>query len=717
MRLHFFFMVLGLIGPDITLCEPRNQSIHPNPSIHVSSTSTCISLSTFTAAGSAPVAGVYAGDDGVLEHDLSALLVGILTDFALANDPRQLRLCVDLQGSLFPSEPVAHSPQTPHSNNPVGTSSLLAEPLTKSVTTTDYYVYVSYSEDTASNTTACSSPNGDCNFRSAVAYCESLLLLEGLTCVIDMPELGAIFIDPSIGQISVRSTAAGTLIIEGNGCVLSSESQSSTTPRLLFLDNVPALYFFVHNMTLHKFGNADANGGVIYLSELRYVAITHVVFSDSIGYNGGGLYIDNTDDVIISDCVFQNVTGWYGAGISLFAYTVNAIISRCIFIDTHAIWQGGALTLFSNSDRTTIIDCSFVRTTAVNSGGALFAYSASDYLFIINCTFLSTHSMDMGGAITFFNGNVLSQILDSTFIGTTAGKFGGAIYFGDANKLALFARCVFNDTDAGIDGGAIYLLSTNEKTTISDCDFIDNTAGKGGGALYLHDNNPSLIVKDSWFRGCRTGNDGGAIFMLSYNNEAIIDGCHFLSTSAFQHGGAIVLYDNNYLVTISKSSFANTSAGLDGGAIYLYDSNDGIEILLSTFIGSTAFGSGGAIHIFASGDSAVISSVVFIDNISEEGGAVFIGNGNGNIKFRDSIFSNNTALVLNGGAVLLSNKNIDVRFEKCIFGGNIAAYGGGIAAVSSNTGVVVDNCTFHDNAALSAGSIYTKHLSSIFKNS
>jgi hypothetical protein len=123
-----------------------------------------------------------------------------------------------------------------------------------------YSVTINSLVDSQVNVSACSSSSGDCNFRSAVTFCTSTWnATSSDECTIEFPVGQTLSVNPVLGEISF-SDVGGTLILEGNGCVVEMMTGTGVFSRLLNINvevsGPTALHLNVQNMTASSFGKS-----------------------------------------------------------------------------------------------------------------------------------------------------------------------------------------------------------------------------------------------------------------------------------------------------------------------------------------------------------------------------------------------------------------------------------------------------------------------------
>lgn len=247
-----------------------------------------------------------------------------------------------------------------------------------------------------------------------------------------------------------------------------------------------------------------------------------------------------------------------------------------------------------------------------------------------------------------------------------------------AGMLDGFTFSAGGDMQSGF-GGAInnYISSID----IRHCRFVANCADEGG-AVY----NSSKINSDS---------------------KPNFTDCIFENNQAFDTGGAIRIRAQtagDFSSVFTNCTFLNNSCNPDG---------------LDIAFGFAA--SGGAISAVAQANADlnfIFQDCLFENNDSGEyGGAMYChvsDGGRSDFTINNTVFQNNTArragAIWNGQS---TNGNSNPRYTNCIFSGNMATEAGGVmynitsyGTASGFSYVDITNCTFYNNTAPDASSLY-----------
>jgi predicted outer membrane repeat protein len=148
-----------------------------------------------------------------------------------------------------------------------------------------------------------------------------------------------------------------------------------------------------------------------------------------------------------------------------------------------------------------------------------------------------------------------------------------------------------------------------------------------------------------------------------------------------------------------------------GAAVYAHGSSATLTIRDSTFERNTVTGSGGA--LFVTGTPTQISGSSFVDNVSKQGGALYLSEPAASHQIIDSEFTSNTADW--GGAIHLNDDPLTPAWiELAMQGGeiveNVGNSGGGGVYLEEST-CSFDGVAFVDNQGWTAGGIYLGNAS------
>ncbi len=152
---------------------------------------------------------------------------------------------------------------------------------------------------------------------------------------------------------------------------------------------------------------------------------------------------------------------------------------------------------------------------------------------------------------------------------------------------------------------------------------------------------------------------GGAINVFA-DGALTVYNCRFLDNSATSKGGAI---HNRGTLDIEASTFDGNSSGYRGGAVYL-GSLGSITIKGSTFVDNSS-DEGGAVAIYASTDPAldlVITNSTFSNNDADWGGALAIVRGSASVDM--STFKDNTSLTFGSAIAVTQASNASATLRR-----------------------------------------------------
>ena len=149
--------------------------------------------------------------------------------------------------------------------------------------------------------------------------------------------------------------------------------------------------------------------------------------------------------------------------------------------------------------------------------------------------------------------------------------------------------------------------------------------------------------------------------------------------------------------------------GINGGGIN-DEQSDSTPVFENVVFSNNTSPNGGAVYLW-NASAPTFNGVTFLENsTSGSGGAVYITAATATI--RNSIFAGNSA-VSSGGGIYSNTSTLTV--SSCMFSGNQAQYGGGVYNLSTNSDLT--NLTFSGNSAtLNGGGIYNNNSSPIITN-
>ena len=290
-----------------------------------------------------------------------------------------------------------------------------------------------------------------------------------------------------------------------------------------------------------------------------------------------------------------------------------------------------------------------------------------------------------------------------------------------------------------INVGALAVQNAQSIVIISQCNFVDNSNPHRGGAIFT---NSSLFIQRSRFVSNRVvyttaGEGGGAICVIGSNISVSINQSEFannrIGTNQAGNGGAVYVSGDNTLVSIQQSTIRNSIAGGSGGAVYVSGNNSSLSLYQSVINkNNVQRGSGGAMHLTGDNSRILIEQSSISDNAArgDSGGAIYTNGLNTYIsitestinknsavkcgaldisnfhhyyiKFKNSVFIDNSAVTKNGGVMCIRNASISVL--NSTFSHNRAAENGGVLAVDDSE-VIIHGSIFDNNTAGANGGV------------
>lgn len=203
------------------------------------------------------------------------------------------------------------------------------------------YVFVNASmPDAFPNASACAptlqdAEYNDCNLRSAVAFCASFLGTPGRECVISLPALASLYMDPSLGELFLLDLMQGEMRVEGNGCNVSLMLSGAPATRFFSVQDTAALQVFsfkVSNLTISGFGSDLLDGGAMFFRGVS-VTVDSVVFLANAGLAGGAVCFHRCRGIAVLSSQFVNNTASSdGGGMFLSMENEGVMLMSCDFL-------------------------------------------------------------------------------------------------------------------------------------------------------------------------------------------------------------------------------------------------------------------------------------------------------------------------------------------------------------------------------------------------
>ena len=534
-------------------------------------------------------------------------------------------------------------------------------------------------------------------------------------------------------------TIAGSVQFINNSANLGSGGAIASDVNVTIADNAQVVFQGNHAKTLggaifslqhvtisgsvQFINNSGNQGGSIDSDAIVTIADNaQVVFQGNRAKASGGA-ISSLQHVTIAGSVqFINNSANQGGAIDADDVTI-ANNAQVVFQGNHANTFGGAID--SGQHVTVAGSVQFINNSA-NQGGSIDSNVNVSIANNAQVVFQGNHAKASGGAIFSLQHVTISGSVQ--FINNSANQ-GGAID-SDVNVTIIIsnnAQVVFQGNRAKVSGGAIFSLQHVSVT--GSAQFINNNADQGGAIAsdvnVTVANNVQVV-----FQGNHANTLGGAI--SSGQHVSVAGSVQFVNNSANNgSGGAIVCYGNVTIANNSQVDFQSNRAKTFGGAIFLLQhvtiagsvkfinnsANHGgaingvLDVTFAdnaqvVFQGNRAKAFGGAIA--SSQHATIAGSVLFVNNIANQGGA--INAGVLDVTFADNaqvVFQDNHAKIF-GGAIA-TNQHVAMA-GSVQFINNSASQGGAIG--SNGTVTIADTAQVFlqgNHAKVNGGAIVSYH--------
>lgn len=325
------------------------------------------------------------------------------------------------------------------------------------------------------------------------------------------------------------------------------------------------------------------------------------------------------------------------------------------------------------------------------SGGSFEVYwrgsvALEDPIYVVNGTVLTVIGADDASDVIDGNGNTRLFTVDNA---------------------TLHVSNVTISSGVSTVGGAV--AATGATLTFSGTRFLNNSAERDGGALWLSDSTASMSGHTEFVENF--ANSGGAIVILDGSAVSWTGDTKFTSNTALGDGGAVwsvaLLESSRQSSTLSingSTAFLNNTSGDNGGALALLGSLS-VEIDASnvSFVGNSAGAAGGAVYVSQTATGPTFSSVSFVSNYAEVGGAVsVVGSGYARDADTDELqettfercsFIDNQAETRGGAIASAAGGD---RFVDSTFKGNKGGAGGALRLAGT---AYLESCLFKDNVS------------------
>ena len=270
-------------------------------------------------------------------------------------------------------------------------------------------------------------------------------------------------------------------------------------------------------------------------------------------------------------------------------------------------------------------------------------------------------------------------------------------------------------------------LQSFKKVSVTNSIFRNTTSGIGGA--FRIQSCHEVVFKNNQFHNCKSGDAGGAVSVQRGGTDYIPAGTgrrtitfinnEFENNISKNAGGALQIQDEDAAapvdVTINNCNFKGNKSKTDqGGALYIANQDGNVKVTNTVFCNNSGNKYGGAFRIANNAKSLLVEGCYFENNSCDaQANALSIGIQKGKFDVKNSVFIHNqttsTAGSDNGGAVNVESGYGD--FTNCKFVGNTSSKIGGAVFLAGSAYSVKDgkfnftNCLFESNKAENGGAI------------
>ncbi len=254
-------------------------------------------------------------------------------------------------------------------------------------------------------------------------------------------------------------------------------------------------------------------------------------------------------------------------------------------------------------------------------------------------------------------------------------------------------------------------LQSFKKVSVTNSIFRNTTSGIGGAfrVRSCHE----VVFKNNQFHNCKSGDAGGAVTVQRGGTTYIPTGTgrrtitfinnEFEGNIATNAGGALQIQDEDASapvdVTIDNCNFKGNKSKTDqGGALYIANQDGNVKVTNTVFCNNSGSKYGGAFRIANNAKSLLVEGCYFGDNSCDaQANALSIGIQKGKFDVKNSVFyHNHTTSSIgsdSGGAVNVESGYGD--FTNCKFYGNTSTKSGGAVALNAPASYVVKGQKFN----------------------
>jgi predicted outer membrane repeat protein len=507
--------------------------------------------------------------------------------------------------------------------------------------------------------------------------------------------------------------------------------------------------------------NVADNGGAIAGGAVSFMTISGCVFNGNKANNDGGAVAFTLSKSLTlhqSQFMHNTATGGDGGAVQYGDSCTNVTVHECIFDKNKAALTGGAISFTSNIAYVSVLYSNFTHNRAVNeSGGALYFSQSCSYISIGGMMpVIKEESQTSKNAVfdaplfaypveyfilTFDAKTVVSCSADYMMVGKQDGFTRDNNGYGDL----IFPRTY--PEDAKYDG------YTEDGQWKEDVNATDNSWRRerakvnfiGGNLVEYYPTYADLYYDGKYT--CKSGyNDAldwpginghdpfkivgvyttlvsNIVSDVGYVKLALFPvpqesahACQFVGNTAGHDGGAVHFSLQNANIFVMRGTvFRNNQAGGVGGAIGFDYLNGYIYLYAAVFSGNRAGSTGGAVSLSKLNFPVKFFDASFVGNTAVDGGAVFLGDGNGDgllksitpyvVSFTRTVMTGNHAS-RHGGSVYLANINA-ARFEGLVVFNSTAGGSGGWAYLDSKNYLLLNGASLsHSTASVNGGALY-----------
>ena len=487
-----------------------------------------------------------------------------------------------------------------------------------------------------------------------------------------------------------------------------------------------------------------SEGGAIYswTQQGATATVSGNTFSGNTAPFGSAISNDGTlslsDNEIANDYSVTPIGNYYGTiesavyvkilnGETVTTSTATNDITAVLTDDNDNPIVDRTLVLLVNNEE---VETSYDKTTGLHTGSYTFAAPGTYEVTAKN--FDAAHTT--AGTIVYTEGTFteLQNLINAAEEGATITLDHDLVYNANFDGANLLEGIIVNKalTIVGAEGveicgndlARVFKVTDNAVLTLKDVTVCDGAAEKGAG-VYV-DAGASLVADNVTFTENVAVKRGGAIYSegnVAVSNSVIDSNDITFRTQNDDNGGAAI-YNNKGALIVEKTNITNNLKdivirnGNAGDLLVGVVVTSGETLITDSYFANNTGSWGGAIsslgYMNNEDYTLTVTGTTFEGNNATFGGAIFVESSN--LVVDDCTFNENAGVGVGssgtsntqGGAIVVHPSGSKATITNSRFNKNSANTGGAVSLAGVGQDSLIEGCTFTDNTANDGGAVY-----------